>query len=135
MKKNIAKKVEFDVIAEVQKNAAYRTLSRSTAGKMQQRSNGQRSVKNAFFHAVGTIGADIDNIVRHPELSGRFSKNEIAAYCGTKVSKVNSHLSNELRKKFGLDYKVNENGKLVYQFADGSDGEAILKSVRKNRFK
>jgi hypothetical protein len=135
MKKKTDKKVEFETVAQIQKNAAHRTLSRSTNGKMQQRSNGRRAVKNAFFHAIGTIGADIDNIIRHPELSGRFSKLEIAAYCGTKLSKVNSHLNNELKKKFGLDYRVNENGKLIYEFTPESDGAAILKSVRKNRFK
>lgn len=130
-----AKKIEFDTIATIQKNAASRRLTRSTNGKMQQRSTGNRGVKNAFGHSIGTIGADIDNVIRHAELSGRFSKAEIAALCGTKNSKINSHLNNELNKKLGLVYSVDANGKLKYEFPAGSNGEAVLRSVNKNRFK
>ena len=130
-----AKKVEFKVLAEIQKNAASRRLTRSTNGKYQQRSTGNRGVKNAFGHAIGTIGSDIDNVIRHPELSGRLSKNEIAANAGTKTSKVNSHLNNELSKKYGLVYSVDQNGKLKYHFPKNSDGAAVLRSVNKNRFK
>jgi hypothetical protein len=125
----------FNVVAEIQKNAAGRVITRSTNGKLQQRSTGERKVRNLFNHAVGTIGADIDNIVRHDGLSGRFSIAEIAALTGTKLSKVRSHLNNECRKKYGLIYRVNENGKLTFEFPAGSRGKQLLSTTKNYRFK
>ncbi len=129
----LSEKETFELLSTIQKNAAFRTVSASVGGKTQQRSNGERGVKNLFNHSVGTIGADIDSIIRNP-LSGRFSKEELAAYCGTKTSKINSHLNNELTKKYGLQYSVNANGKLVYSFPAESAGAELLQSVKKYRF-
>jgi hypothetical protein len=133
-KKMSAKEI-FELEADLQRNAAGRRITRSTHGRLQQRSTGARAVKNLFSHAVGTIGGDIDRIIRHPSLSGRYSKGEMAALCGTKTSKINSHLNNELSKKLGLVYKVDENGKLAWEWPAGSRGKALLSTTRNYRFK
>lgn len=129
------KKEQFNEVASIQRDKSGRVYSRSTNGKIQRRSTGERAVKNLFGHAIGTIGADIDNVIRHPEMSGRYSKAELAAVCGTKTSKINSHLRNELTKKFGLIYRVNSNGKLVFEFPENSPGKRLLQSVNNYRFK
>lgn len=70
-----------------------RENTNSVNGKVQQRSCGTRKEKNAYGHFVGTIGAKIDTMIE----AGTFTKKQIEAFAGTKMSKVNSHI-NHLRK-------------------------------------
>jgi hypothetical protein len=97
-------------------NSAGRVITRSTAGKLQQRSTGSRSMRNVFTHAYGTIGATIDTLVlQSGNENPRYSKQEFALLAGTKISKVNSHLNNELKKKFDVQYRVDPvTGKLIF---------------------
>jgi hypothetical protein len=112
-------------------NAAGRVITRSTAGKLQQRSTGSRAMRNVFSHAYGTIGATIDTLVlQSGNNNPRYSKAEFAALAGTKVSKVNSHLNNELKKKFNIQYRVcSVTGKLVFTDIEESflENERIFK--------
>jgi hypothetical protein len=109
-------------------NAAGRVITRSTAGKLQQRSTGSRSMRNVFTHSYGTIGCVIDTLVlQSGNNNPRYSKAEFAALAGTKVSKVNSHLNNELRKKFDIHYSVDPvTGKLLFD----NIGESFLENER-----
>jgi len=97
----------------------------STGGKTQNRVTGERGVKNPFGHST-RIGVSLDFVVLNG-MSGRFTKQEIADFCDTKVSKVNSHYNNELSKKFGLVYNVNKSGRLEFHFPANSAGFEIQK--------
>jgi hypothetical protein len=61
-------------------------------------------------------------------MSGRFNKAEFAALCETKDTKINSHLNNELKKKYGLSYRTNKSGKVEFEFdpdRPGTDGNGF----------
>lgn len=75
--------------------------TRSTHGKFQTRSTGSRRVKNNWGHFEGTIGSQIDVMIS----KGNFTKNQMMAYAGTKMSKINSHI-NHLRKEKGFPVKI-----------------------------
>jgi hypothetical protein len=111
-------KAEREIRANISKqiNAAGRVITRSTYGKLQQRSTGSRSMRNVFTHAYGTIGCIIDTLVlQSGNENPRYSKKEIALIADTKISKVNSHLNNELKKKFNIQYRVDPvTGKLIF---------------------
>lgn len=70
----------------------------SIGGKIQQRTVGTRTVRNAWGHFEGTIGSKIDSLINQ----GIYTKKEIEVLGGTKMSKVNSHIAH-LRKEKGFD--------------------------------
>lgn len=78
---------------ENQTNGMKVIITGSTHGKLQQRMTGSRKIKNPFGHFYGTIGSKIDRLIEH----GAFTKKQIEAYAGTKMTKVNSHIAH-LRK-------------------------------------
>jgi hypothetical protein len=97
-----------------QRQTASRRVTRSVNGKYQQRSCGPRAVRNCFGHAAGTIGETIDNLIING-LNNRLSPGEAAAICGTKRTKIYSHTANELNKKFGIVFSINEKtGKIEF---------------------
>ncbi len=87
---------------------AGRIVTRSTHGKMQQRSTGTRRLKNEYGHFIGTIGAKIDMLIGQ----GCWTKKQIEASAGTKMSKVNSHI-NHLRKEKGFLVDIVKGTKIV----------------------
>jgi hypothetical protein len=94
-----ARKLEGAELKEAimnQENQMKVIITRSTHGKTQQRVCGKRKFKNPYGHFYGTIGSKIDRMIEH----GAFTKNQIQAYAGTKMSKVNSHIAH-LRRDIG----------------------------------
>lgn len=125
----IAKEIEVKVVekiekAEVQEEVKVVTVAkkkisspivsnrqiytRSTHGKIQQRTTGSRRIKNNWGHYEGTIGAKIDNMIS----KGNFTKKQIESYAGTKMSKVNSHI-NHLRKEKMFPVSIDSATKIV----------------------
>ena len=83
-------------------------VTRSVNNKFQQRSTGSRRLKNNWGHYEGTIGAKIDSLIS----KNNFTKKQIMAFAGTKMSKVNSHI-NHLRKEKLFAVDVNKATKIV----------------------
>ncbi len=80
---------ELKAAIESQTNGMSVIITRSTHGKTQQRMVGRRAIKNPHGHFYGTIGSKIDRLIEN----GAFTKRQIEAYAGTKMSKVNSHIA------------------------------------------
>jgi len=64
---------------------------------VQNRCVGSRAVRNQFGHTVGSIGHKIDMCC----IAGNFTKAQMIAFAGTKISKVNNHI-NHLRKDLSI---------------------------------
>ncbi len=93
----------------------------STGNKKQQRVTGQNAVKNPFGHG-SVIGVLIDFFVLN-NMTGRFTKREYAVHCLTKESKLSSHFNNELKKKYGMTYRLTgDSGKVEFSFEPGVSG-------------
>lgn len=76
--------------------------------KLQQRVIGKRKVKNFADHYINTIGAKIDDMIKE----ANFTKKQIEAYAGTKMSKVNSHI-HHLRKARNFIVLIDKKTKVV----------------------
>jgi outer membrane biosynthesis protein TonB len=96
---------ELQKAIENQTNAMKIIITRSTNGKTQQRMVGSRKFKNNYGHFYGTIGSKIDRLIEN----GAFTKKQIQNYAGTKMSKVNSHISHlrkDVKKEIVIDPKT-----------------------------
>jgi len=64
---------------------------------VQNRCVGSRAERNQFGHTVGSIGHKIDMCC----IAGNFTKAQMIAFAGTKISKINNHI-NHLRKDLNV---------------------------------
>jgi len=107
-----ARKLEGAELKEAimnQENQMKVIITRSTHGKTQNRIVGKRKFKNPYGHFYGTIGSKIDRMIEH----GAFTKNQIQAYAGTKMSKVNSHIAH-LRRDIGKIVVLDDKKKVKF---------------------
>jgi hypothetical protein len=107
-----ARKLEGAELKEAimnQENQMKVIITRSTHGKTQNRIVGKRKFKNPYGHFYGTIGSKIDRMIEH----GAFTKNQIQAYAGTKMSKVNSHIAH-LRRDIGKVVVLDDKKKVKF---------------------
>jgi len=87
----------------------HQIITRSTHGKMQQRTTGSRRIKNNWGHFEGSIAAKIDTLISN----ANFTKKQIMTYSASgKMSRVNAHI-NHLRKVKGYPVKIDETTKIV----------------------
>lgn len=83
-------------------------ITGSTNGKTQQRTVGSRIEKNNWGHFVGSIGAKIDTMIS----KSNFTKKQMQAFAGTKMSRVNAHI-HHLRKDKGYNVLIDAKSKIV----------------------
>ena len=90
-------KAQWEAMRKTHRGVLNTTVGGKLDGRGQHRYVGQRHEKNQFGHCLGTIGAKIDELL----LAGRYTRKQLAALAGTKLSKINSHISH-LRRDCGV---------------------------------
>ncbi len=103
-----AKKVPKKKVIKVVRSMK-QIITKSVNDKIQQRTIGTREVKNKWGHFEGTIAAKIDIMISH----ANFTKKQIVANSGTKMSRVNAHI-NHLRNTKGFIVKIDPKTKNVF---------------------
>ena len=97
--------------------------SRSVNAKVQLKLTGKRTTRNMFGHYTGSQAAKIDTMI----IDGTFTREQIAAFNGTKKSRISAHVAHLNKNGFPV---VTVDGKLQFDKSVDCSLDTQLKAFK-----